>query len=298
MNNNPFTNPDGTPMTAAQLEAALREAGVKPEDVGRALAPAYRTAHLGRNLTSGVGFGPPQVAGQGDLVGNCAPGRGRLQPENLLGSGDCDILGKFVCNRGVPLDGVLTNMSNDQATVVSIDYPTLGTFGQARAALGTLYSMTGSSVTRYPTVGTATATEYTYTATFDNTKPSPYSVGIRIDWGVKLLSFVPFDLDIVTSGFVTPLGGVSVDRSVIINVTKSAGGVIYLPFAYRVTPPQEIALMSLGVAPNVAGSPATVTIRHIPLVPGADFSATVSFMTPANPIVAQWAQALGVMEGG
>jgi len=166
----------------------------------------------------------------------------QMSPELALGDVGSDPV-KWVSDRPRMLPSLVSDMSGASSlSMVVMDYQFAGTVGQQRAAAETLYAVGNYDDTRVVGVGTSP----NFVATFvGGTGPC---IAARVDFGISALSFQPFDLNIVTSGFLTGVavspnptgvGGVqrSADRNFTLRVRgNTVGGSIWFPFMQRFTP--------------------------------------------------------------
>lgn len=211
-----------------------------------------------------------------------------MTPESFLGGGCANP--NWVCDRGRALPPWL---STSDATVVAAiinDYNAVGTVGQMRAVFDQLYSLGEFSQTRYPAVVAGN----TATSTIPNTD-NFVTLGVRVDWGVDLLNWQPFDLVLATSGFQTMFNRQTVDRSFTVRVSRNNGSSIYIPLAQRTV---GISFAQPTIGQVSAGNGATVTATNIPPTVAAAFGMTVQMLTAFHPITAAFGAALGLLDGG
>lgn len=207
-----------------------------------------------------------------------------LSPEAYLGAGCGNA--DYVCDKGRMLPPWLSDSAGAVAAVVN-DFTSVGTVGAMRAAFETLYSFGNFTATRFA----ATVVGAVATATVTDRSPA---VGVRIDWGVSLTDWAPFDLELATVGFVDALVDTAEgDRSFTVRVGRANGGSIYVPFANRVTG-MSMAQPLICRAPEVG---ATVTASNLPAGIAPAFNMQVQLICAYHPITAAFGRGLGLYEG-
>lgn len=215
--------------------------------------------------------------------------QGNLSTEALLGSG-CRDAHHRVCDLQRLVPGVT---SDRKFTQLQIDYPVVGPIGQLQAVAYSLYSR-GRSVANPTQLTQAGVNWQALFAVNDPAAPwngvFPLSMGFRLDWGVALLNWQPFDLNISTTNWVGE-DSQPLNRSFTIRVNKDNGSSIYVPWAMRQTPPMAMALCQLArPVPQQGGlNISSITVSNIPLSISNNFGASVSFLTAAAPQTAAYA---------
>lgn len=246
------------------------------DKIGPVRAGNYEASYTGG---SNPGF-PPRSA-------SCPVGYDpALAPESFLGRG-CNNP-SWVCDRGRLLPPWLSNNEPGVVAAIVNDYTAVGTIGQMRAVFDTLYAIGEFQQTRY--VGQLAGT--TSTATVNSSVPS---LGVRIDWGVSLLAWAPFDLNISTTNFETLFTGQTLNRSFSVRVGGANGGSIYIPFAQRATGITQ-AQPAIGRIAGGEGGDGTVAATGIPAAIGASFSMTVQLLTAFHPITAAFGEGLNLLD--
>lgn len=224
--------------------------------------------------------------------GNALALRGNLTTEALLGEG-CFDSHHYVCDKSRLIPGYI---SGPDIYARSIDYPTVGPIGQVRAAVETMFARSRQMSNNFPLTVTGT----TYGGTFANnaapapvTTQFPFSLGFVLDWGISMLAFAPFDMQITTTGWVgedlQPL-----DRTMTLRVSRPAGSSIYIPWAQRITPSMSMAQAQLARPVGNGETAATIAVGPLPAAISASFSASVSFMTAFVPTTAAFAAKIGL----
>jgi hypothetical protein len=220
--------------------------------------------------------------------------------EDLMGDGCLDAR-HYVCDKARPIPGV---SSNGPMLIRSIDYPVVGPIGQIRAAAEAMFARGAHMPDQFILTGAGA----TRTVTFNrDTNPStstpavplfPMSQGFVVDWGIAMLNFQPFDLEIRSTGWVGIDDGQPLDRSIRIRVERCCGSSVYVPWAMRITPAMAKGVNQLAVPqPQVDGADvSSINVVNLPGNVQTTFSAVVSFMTAASPQVAGYA-ALTAMYG-
>lgn len=172
-------------------------------------------------------------------------------------------------------------------SIINTDFFFVGTVGQVRAAIETLYAQATFNITR--TAGVVAGVNATITAPVGG---FPHSVGVRLEWGVGLTSYAPFAMPIATSGFVTPLGSAVADRNITLRARNVNGGELFIPWAQRVVPGMTMGQNQIASA--AVGS--TITVTALPAAVAAAFSVVAQFLTAFSPLTAQWAQINGIFD--
>lgn len=211
-----------------------------------------------------------------------------MTPESFLGGGCRNP--NWVCDRGRALPPWLSTSDPTVVAAIINDYNAVGTVGQMRAVFEQLYALGEFSQNRY----TAVVAGQTATSTVPNTD-NFVVLGVRVDWGVDLLNWQPFDLVLATNGFQTLFNRQSVDRSFTVRVSRNNGSSIYVPLAQR-TVGISFAQPTLGQVNAATG--ATITASNIPATVAAAFGMTVQLLTAFHPITAAYGMALGLLDGG
>jgi hypothetical protein len=229
-----------------------------------------------------------------------------LSPEYLLGDGCIDPK-HSVCDKS---RRVAPYSANVAFPTRQLDYNTVGVIGQARAALELLYSGYANQGTRFPLTNGGTSATKTFNYDLDDASTVVESLGFVLDFGVGMLNFSPFDLQLSSAGFVnlspqfigSTVIDTSVDRSIVVRVNDFNGGSIFVPWAHRVSAPlgtMQDAIIQIGrPLPQTEGSPlSAIVCSNIPAALIASFSATVQFMTAGSPVTAAWAELIGAYRG-
>jgi len=204
-----------------------------------------------------------------------------LTPESLLGD-KCTGADPYACDRSRDMPPFSSDVGEPALSGTILDYTTVGPLGQMRAATRFLYASETLNNTRYALVGATP----NFTASVPAYPTSGAALGIRLDWGVALNNFAPFDLQIVTTGFKNKAGQ-SVDRALTLRVYKTNGCSIYIPFAQRTTG-MSVAQSQIGQADEESG--ATIAVMNLPAPSIFDnFSATASLLTAFSPVTAAYA---------
>jgi len=291
---------------------ALGDGSFKMQPVpNRNLGPGQSDAPMGR--TDSRSLGPaagsnPQGSGQpgpdGHMIdytgSNLGPARGsRFEvdytrgfrgkvgcsgtPESFLGGGCRN--DNWQCDRSRMLPPWLSTSDGEDVAAVINDYTTVGTIGQMRAAFDVLYGLGAFDTTRYAGVLAGQNMVSTVTVLVP-------CVAVRLDWGVSMLNWAPFDLQVVTTGFTTLFGAQAVDRNFTIRVAKTSGSAIYAPLAQR---PAGMSLAQPLVA--VPGAGATIEVRGLPAAIAPSFNLQAALCTAFHPITAAFGESLGVLDG-
>jgi hypothetical protein len=221
--------------------------------------------------------------------------------ENLMGDGCLDAR-HYVCDKARPVPGIA---SNGPMLIRAVDYPTVGTIGQARSAAEAMFARGAHMPDQFVLTSLGAGT---FEVSFNrDTNPSsstpatplfPISYGFVIDWGISMLNFQPFDLEIASTRWVGVDDRQVLDRRVRVRVERCCGSSIYIPWAMRISPAMAQAVNQLAV-PEPQEQGADVSLIQVVNVPTAiepAFSAVVSFMTAASPQIASYA-ALSAMYG-
>jgi len=227
----------------------------------------------------------------------CPAGYDRsITPESLLADSAHPIPYLRDKARGLP-SWISDSEACDMQRVID-DYTQVGTVGQTRAAIEALYAFGGFGDVRIAGI-LAGANDV---ATFPVAN-LPVSIGFRLDWGIQLLNYAPFDMNIHTVGWSTastilspqsPL--VDADRIFTTRVQKVSGGSIFVPWAARVTPGMSVAQQVMAVSVEVVA--ATISVENLPAAIAASFSMQVTLLTAFHPLTAQFATAIGAYVGG
>lgn len=222
---------------------------------------------------------------------NCSTNYDRWQtPENVIGDVDWDEASKadypnYIRDRARLVQSFASSSEPGAVLMRSPDFTSVGTIGQVRACAERLYS--GGKVD--PTVYAATIAGSTATSTL--TTPTATAIGVVVDWGISLLNYAPFDLQLKTTGFFAiddlTAAPQSTDRNIVFRVSKTGGCSIYLPFAKRVSPPMQQALMQVSYAPTPDTGTVTVQALNLPAAIASAFSMSVQLLTNAMPPTAE-----------
>jgi len=209
-----------------------------------------------------------------------------LTPEALMGDVDDDPAA-HVLDRPRALPSFLTNAAVDAIAVNFQDYNTIGTVGQTRAVLATLYSAFKQDVS----VTAMTVAATTATATFSTAAADlPGTAGFLLRWGIALNNFAPFDLNIVTTGWVSRFGGDNANRNISIHVSNVIGSDLYIPWAVRVNPAMSMAQHVIAYAPQSDVTNGVIQVTGIPAALAANFSASIQFLSAFSPATAALAK--------
>jgi hypothetical protein len=219
------------------------------------------------------------VTGSQSLIGNIAA-------EGVLGSGCGDPM-FYVCDKARLLP---TAFANRPYIVDNYDFASVGPVGQLRAALERLYAggRTVPFTTPLPTVGINKQAAF---ASDDPLAPwngrFPLSVGFRLSWGISTQNFVPFTMQIQSSGFENEDGS-PIDRDVSVIIDEPAGSSIWIPWANRISPPMSLGCVQVGrpVPQEDAANVATITIVNVDATILPNLSASVQFLTAFTPATA------------
>jgi hypothetical protein len=191
----------------------------------------------------------------------------------------------------------------DDVQVVTWDYPTVGTVGQARACLETLYPLGRLDTVAYPAIPTGGGDIFVA----GDPAAGPGGVffsapnrilGVAIDWGVGL-QFQPGSL-VITFETVnwTNQFGPDLDRRVVTQAGRSNGSSIFLPFAQRSAgmSQAQMQLAEIFDAAPVANIP--IVRITVPPGVGANFQANITLMTAFHQRTALYSSLNGLYNGG
>jgi len=233
----------------------------------------------------------------------CPTGYDRsITPESLMADG-CGDPTRYICDKARSLPPWLSNAKPSQMQRLIDDYTQVGTVGQLRVTLETMYAMAYFIDSRQQLIGSSPD----FSAAF--TTPA-LSVGFRLDWGVSLLNFAPFDMHVRTTGAValasattapfSQAAAVSTNRDFTVRVSQVTGGSIYVPWATRVQPGMSIAQQALTIALPDGESPAAINISvlGLPAAIFANFNAQATLLTAFHPVTAAYAVEFGAYSGG
>jgi len=211
-----------------------------------------------------------------------------LTPEALMGDVDSDP-SAYVLDRPRALPSFLTNADPDAIAVNFQDYNVVGTVGQSRAVLSTLYSAFHQDVS----VTQMTVSGVTATATFSTAAADlPGTAGFLLRWGIALNNFAPFDLNISTAGWVSRFGGDVANRNISIHVSNVIGSDLYIPWAVRVSPAMSMAQHVIAYAPQSDVTNGVITVSNIPAALATNFSASLQFLSAFSPATAAFARGM------
>jgi len=250
----------------------------------------------GRGGVHGEPFEEGTVGRPITAAGYCPTGYDRsITPESLLADGCIDPT-QYVCDKARALAPWLANARADQMMRRLDDYTQVGTTGQLRATLEQLYSL-GHFVDAIQPGVLAGANSI---ATFPL---APFSVGVRLDWGINLQQFAPFDMNIQTQGaqaIGALLAGQNIvaDRQFSARVSQVTGGSVYFPWAVRGTPGMSVAQQVIASATPVEGVALLVRVNGLPAAIQPFFSMQATLLTAFHPITASYATAYGAFSGG
>jgi hypothetical protein len=203
----------------------------------------------------------------------------------------------YVCDKSRGLPPWLADAKPYQIQRKLDDYSQVGTVGQLRTALQTLYALGGFANLSQNGILAAN----TSTATFANAT-TQVSVGFIVDWGIQLQNFTPFDMRVRSTNFVAASRGVSgataisANRDFTVRVGQVSGGRIYVPFAVRVSPGMSVAQQSLAILNTEVDG--LIEIVDIPLAIQPSFSVNVTLLTAFHPVTAAFSDAFGAYSGG
>lgn len=261
----------------------------------------YAALSSGRGMHTSCGTGPDNPPRYEEMGGGDRPAGNECSleridvPENLLGDG-CYDARHYVCTRASQVRGFASDIGNDALKVKQVDYPVAGTVGQSRAVFETLFALGTHDETEHPGV----LAGFDSISTFPASGAEP-SLGFRLDWGIALLSFAPFNMKIVTSGWRTgvalPPTGIAAaqatcDRTVELRVYPGAsGGSVFIPWAQRFGTGMQIGQPVIGYVPfSDVAPPATIRVAGLPAPIAAAFSQTVTLLTSFSPSTAFYAK--------
>jgi hypothetical protein len=244
-------------------------------------------------------YGGPSYPGPLPVNGaSCASGYDRsITPESLLADG-CVNPQDYICDkqRGLPpwtSDSPACHMQR-----LIDDFTQVGTVGQTRAAIEMMFAAGGFGDVRMP--GVLAGANSVATFLIGVIQPS---VGVRVDWGVQLLNYAPFDLNFTTSGFVASSFGlapaanaINADRTFSARVSQVPGGSFFVPWGVRVAPGMSVAQQIVAVSDEAVS--ATVSVTGLPAALAASFSMQVTLLTAFHPLTAQFAAVSGIYAGG
>jgi len=232
--------------------------------------------------------GPEAPGARGCVIGYDR----RFAPEMLLTDGQGT--DPYIIDKIRALPPYNATAPGDMVSLVSADYSQVGSVGQSRAAMETMFSGFSQNVQRFPFVTVGTDSTVIFNST---TQVAPSSIGLRIDWGVNLLNFAPFDLQVVTENFVQAFGLQSVDRNITLRVNSVSGCSLYFLWALRQSPSMSIAQNQIGDQHVTDVLIPSITIPGLPANVLANFSATLQFLTAFSPITDAWATGVGLYRG-
>lgn len=204
----------------------------------------------------------------------------QLAPEDLLGD-RCREADSAACDKGRYIRPFVSTVGDAYLEAMYLDYNVIGTVGQARAAVRRMYADETQDVGRTTMVGASP----NFNATFAAYPTRAACVGFVIDWGIEMLNYAPFDMQIITSGWIN-LGGTTLDRNLTVRIHGTVGSSIFVPFAQRTTPSMSIAQMQVA---HSGGDGATIQVASLPTNIFSSFSATISLLTAFSPRTAAYA---------
>lgn len=210
-------------------------------------------------------------------------------PENVLGSycGDADAV---LCDRSRLLPAV-RGLPYDPA-VIQPDYNTVGTVAQSRACIQRMFTEGLTDIQNRPLVNAGA--NFNVVVTDLN-----ISLGFVLQWGVSMLAYAPFPIQIRTVGWETQYTQ-DVDREFTIFADgRAGGGQVFVPWASRVTGmTQAMAQLGMPEDDGEGGREATISVLNVPAAIIPNFSASVQLMTAFTPYAAAYAQAQGLFVPG
>lgn len=200
------------------------------------------------------------------------------------------------------------------ARSVARDFNAIGYAKSWRNAISTLSAIGIPSDAQVDATGAGATRVSTFTET------APHSLGIMLTWNETLLTSLPFNLVISTSGWVnvgtymansssitnTPTtldavnNGILVNRSItIFNCGLPSGGRLFLPWAKFRKPSMTDAMPVIAVPiPDLeAAGQGLVTISGLPLGIQATFGFTVNLMTAESIALNEFARLTGIFSG-
>jgi hypothetical protein len=194
---------------------------------------------------------------------------------------------------------------NDVATVRT-DYSTVGTIGQAEAALETLFALGRDDGEEVSLAATSPSNEFV-ASTFS--QPN-LAIGVAIMWGIPEEFFMPFTMNIQCNNWYGPLSGAPLDRRLAVQVTASTGNgtTIYVPFAQRTSIDSAIgtpaasgsmqeAQVQVAQTAAYGEEPAPEVRIVVPSALAAYFGGSVSLMTAFSTRVAAWSTLEALVSG-
>lgn len=247
---------------------------------------------LPQNVGACDGFQGGSYPGQ--VSSHCDTGYDRsLAPENLLADG-VGIPALYIGDKARSLPPWLTDSKKCEMQRMFEDYTQVGTVGQARAAIETLFAL--GNFGNVTVQGVVAGNDLVITIPNASVKAS---IGFVLDWGVTLVNYSPFDIVLTTtgasaSGFqLTPndANPAVANRSFTVRAKQVPGGRIFVPWAVRVAPGMSIAQQV--IAGPTAAADVVITINNVPAAILAQMNAQATLLTAFHPLTAAFAAAIG-----
>lgn len=231
-------------------------------------------------------------------------------PEDEIGGG-CEDPAAWVCRRaaltpGATGDGASYGRDVRDAALVfeQMDYNTIGTIGQTRAAWEALCAIGPQVVS--PVDGVAAGADYAIAYPTG----MPLAIGVELHWSVSLQFWAPFTFRVRTQRVqvlgaqfnpVTPIGAAgtpgSADRDLTVKVQrKTNGGRVWVPFATRVAPSMQHAQTKVAFGSSVAADSATIFVTPPPGALFANFTVRAYLLTAHSPQGAAYLETIGAYQ--